>query len=127
MVMYFGQDGKSEFYPRDQIGRQDGMSEVKATKIGSAQLTERAQEDIRMINNPSGWPCWPFLPVKKRGDDNCFPWVMGVIAETDNVGWRTTVYVGANMYMFREKPLSACERKTYESVEALVADGWMVD
>lgn len=71
-------------------------------------------EDIAMIKNGS-WPCEFALPVKKfrDGDYEC-----GCITLTER-----TVILKTSIWDF---DLSA-EKIKYNSVEELVADGWMVD
>ncbi len=46
MVMYFGQNGKSEYYPPSDIGRDDGQSEV----------TMRNDEYLSCLE------CWYYTP-----------------------------------------------------------------
>lgn len=81
-------------------------------------MTDEEVNDAEMIRRPHLWPCWPYLPVKNpRQQTDGWP-KLGLIF----TGMPTTVVL---------TDLISCdmdaEKKQYETVEALVADGWMVD
>lgn len=84
-------------------------------------------DDLEMMRSPDRWPCWPVLPLKRYdGKDRCgFP-STGLIAELDGVP-RFTVFDG-NLF---QRPLCFDDPKTvrydYDSFEAMLADGWVVD
>lgn len=88
------------------------------------RIQQRRKEDIEFINDPYGWPVYPFLPMKRTGPDHSN--VSGVIINPE----RTVVYE-KNMFSFESgellPQLKDAKKHQYESVEALVADGWMVD
>lgn len=68
------------------------------------------RDDLGMMKRPDLWPLWPHLPVKKG------PWVTGVITEGENgEGWP---------YVFGH---DGSDIAGYETLEALLADGWVVD
>jgi hypothetical protein len=89
-----------------------------------------------MLNSPYRWSQWPLLPVKNQSKatpkDHGFP-VMGLVFDVENlpsdctVEW-FTVYE-CNLFMFSadiiDDPKTVKHR--YESYEAMLADGWVVD
>lgn len=88
------------------------------------QQNESYVHDRAMMRNPDNWPVWPYLPLK-RGDYSL---------ENRNLG---ILWVGTNgltvhfCYLF-DLPKTAEEFKalpsqTYESVDEILADGWIVD
>ena len=85
------------------------------------------RDDKEMIENPDRWPCSPFLPVKRDGwkqDNFANPKHLGIIHAA-----RTTVVIKTNFAMLAqlgvEELVERCS--VYDSVDALLADGWMVD
>lgn len=83
------------------------------------------QGDKDFIQNPSIWPQWPFCPMRKRDEKEHFPFRIGVIAETSEPDWKSTVYLDVNLY---HKPeLRKAEKKVYSSIDEMLVDGWQVD
>lgn len=80
-----------------------------------------AEEEVRMIKAQEGWPFWPVLPVKRPGTDQC-----GIVTAAAP----STVIV-MNMWSLRTGSISEqtkdAEHIEFESVEAMVADGWVGD
>ncbi len=78
--------------------------------------------DRDMINAPSKWPCWPFLPVKRLNnslrDKN-----LGVLIDE---GKKTrTIY---HVYMFDLPPSMEGQPKTeYANTDKMLEEGWRVD
>jgi len=83
---------------------------------------------LEFLANPDRWPNWPVCPVKRscsdkqyiEGDDRpqC-----GVVFDQP----KPTVY-RVNMFSIGPSTdLTKFEKHEYESLEALVADGWVVD
>lgn len=74
------------------------------------------------------WPRWPFLPLKRspqyRGEDLGFLYA-------DNARDEDGVYVYlANLFGMADmtpEQRSAIKRLDYPTVDAMLADGWMVD
>lgn len=91
-------------------------------------MSTQQHEDKWFIENPdkgSGWPYWPVLPVKKNPifeDGNC-----GVLLDTGNIMGKPVVkpvvYL-TNLYVL---DIKNCPKKEYESIDAMLADGWVVD
>lgn len=86
------------------------------------------QEEIKMMTTPWEWPAWPFLPVKKRipGEwPDCALMVDLGTAEFHDV--QPVIYEG-NIFNFSNEPFDKDKVKArYESIDALVEDGWVVD
>lgn len=82
----------------------------------------RGERDIAMMKAPDNWPQWPILPLKRvRGSDL----EVGVLVNGAFEGPHTeaTVYLSSmNRVITVETPTIK-----YDSFEALVADGWMID
>jgi hypothetical protein len=81
-----------------------------------------------MMARPELWPLRWILPLvhrERRDDDWGLPSQAFLLA-----GRGTTVFLG-NVYYLEGGPLraklSALERRTYVSFDAIVADGWRVD
>lgn len=79
--------------------------------------------DIEMIKDPTRWPSYPFLPVKKlNGTPTVYDF--GLVHAA-----RPTIVTEANLFRLPAtyEQYKALGGKQYESIEALVADGWIVD
>ena len=86
-------------------------------------MTDEEQRDIQMIKRPDEWPQWPFLPIKKYADGGGWP-KMAIIQASD-----PCTIIEANLFNLpkAEGDFKALPRKTYQSVEDVVTDGWVVD
>ena len=88
-------------------------------------LSTGRQGDKDFIQKPSIWPQWPFCPMRKRDNKEHFPFRIGVLIETSEPNWRSTIYLDFNLY---HKPgLKEAEKKIYSSVDEMFADGWQGD
>jgi len=78
---------------------------------------ERREQDAEMIRDPKRWPQWPWLPLKNPRRYNSAEEAFGVLNadEPTRVELRT-------MYDSKTRKV-----ETYESVEAILDDGWTVD
>ena len=80
-------------------------------------------EEKEMMENPSRWPQWPFLPVKRykgKGFPDC-----GVLY--DNREHLNTVFM-INLWDIKgQKQLLDSEKACYPSVDDVLRDGWVVD
>ena len=82
-------------------------------------------DDLEMMRRSNLWPSSPFLPVKRHkamtpGD----PPMTGLMVESE----KNSVFL-VNMFRLLDQPdlLDTCTRLQYTSLEALHADGWVVD
>lgn len=81
------------------------------------------EEEVRFIKEESLWPFWPVLPVKKVGDPDrpCAIVIAG----------RFSTVILMNLFELSTGPLGEQikdrEKIKYESVEAMVHDGWIGD
>jgi len=89
-----------------------------------AMLTAGKAGDKQFIKNPSKWPNWPFLPLRKRDDGQHFPFRVGLLIESNEPNWQSTVYVDGNLFNLE---LTKTEKKVYASVDEMLNDGWEID
>lgn len=101
-------------------------------------LTTDQQDDKKFIQDPGRWPNWPFLPMKKKGENGLDG---GLLIDTqpitkyidkDHKSLRLvfTVYfweMATEPEKFREKIKDPNNQKQYDSIDAMLADGWQVD
>lgn len=82
--------------------------------------------DRDKIIHDDKWPAWPLLPVK-RGDMSLKNKNLGVLYATKEfcAGKMTVFHV--NLFDLPEGSLRDVPQTSYESVEAMLADGWQVD
>lgn len=82
----------------------------------------RQDRDRDFILSDLEWPRWPLLPVKRYGTE---PMAETGLIQADD---KTTVIFG-NLFDLPKtaKDWKALKRITYDSIEALLADGWKVD
>lgn len=82
-----------------------------------------------LMQDPDDWPCWPMLPVKRYSTkEGSWPETGLMIAKSNVAGGvEPTVYM---LNLFGEhtiKEFIECKKHKYESLDALVDDGWIVD
>ncbi len=84
--------------------------------------TTRYMSKVLMVDTES-WPQWPYLPVK-RYDSSMENNNLGILVDLlDGKHW--TVY-HVNLYDIPQD-LRTARRTEYATVDALLADGWVVD
>lgn len=88
---------------------------------------ERLERDLEGMKSPGSWPRWPVLPLKRRDRAESGP-EMGILAvrgldeKPEPIVYRTNMFEATSWEKLDENP-----KYTYESFEALQADGWVVD
>jgi len=83
-------------------------------------------QEVALISNPDKWPLWPFLPMKRLG--HVFSREgHGFLHNNRMRGPHTdaTIYMGHLSDV--DGPIKDRETKKYDSIEAMVRDGWVVD
>lgn len=92
------------------------------------RLNEWRRVTLEMLSDPSTWPAWPVLPLKKYGaKDALFPYTCGVVIDSEDV--RSTVFI-ENMYMLPRSLAKIKENvkaNKYKNCEDIVKAGWLVD
>ena len=79
---------------------------------------------VDMMASPGRWPCWPWLPLKRRSGQ-VWPECGLLRAVNDKL---TEVVLGVNMWDGDLKAaVENAEKRMYDSFEAIVNDGWEVD
>ena len=89
--------------------------------------------DKAFIANPGKWPNWPLLPVKRHTKDRSGP-ECGILIDNQPIGDKLdpehkslrTIFL-TSMFALKKTDLKTVEKKEYESVEKMLADGWIVD
>lgn len=89
-------------------------------------MTPKRPEDLDILNNPDSWPLWPVMPMKHRTKKGDF----GIPEIGFVISGRPWVYL-SNYSSLKTGPLApqlaGIGAAVYDSFEALLADGWMVD
>jgi hypothetical protein len=95
--------------------------------------TPPVHDDAGMIRQYDTWPRWPFLPLKRK-NHNLKDKNLGVLLATQEHAdavkgsGKFRVY---HVYMFQppkgKAEWDAAPRTEYDTVEAMLADGWIVD
>lgn len=85
------------------------------------------QITLEMLSDPDLWPNWPILAVKRY--KNKFLEIGLVLYEEGYQKGIITIYYNINMYMFPKTPdeWNKAEKYIYNTVHALIDDGWEVD
>jgi hypothetical protein len=86
---------------------------------------ERRQQDAMFIRETVGWPLWPFLPVKTLGDNRR----IGFLFDGKEVQNRVFLMnlLSVKEYLDKGGKWEDIPSKQYDSLEALLDDGWVVD
>ena len=81
-------------------------------------------DDKQMILSPKLWPCHPYLPMKRRSNKEADGTECGVLY----AGRRWVIYK-TNLFMLPAAyaEFEAFDKYAYQTVEELLADGWIVD
>jgi len=80
---------------------------------------EDLARELDMMTSPQKWPQWPQLPVKRHRDGQSD---FGVMVE--DVGGVVPDVYRKNLF---QKFTQDTPKTSYESMDALLADGWRVD
>jgi len=79
------------------------------------------RDSVEMMRRPNIWPQWPILPLNKGR--------LPALQEglyLDAEGYENTVVL-CNLFLFDGGKMESYEKVKYDSIEAVVADGWEVD
>lgn len=86
-------------------------------------------DDLKFLQDPDQWPNRPICPVKRYGRTK----QPGGFPETGLVLAGGTIVYMVNLWELAAVPseakarIESAEKHEYKSLEALVADGWLVD
>jgi hypothetical protein len=98
-----------------------------------------AHDDREMIQNPATWPNWPFLPMVNRSGKERFSDHGLILACEDKKRWPNEKIIPVVVYinLFSALPqvpnntmgylLDHSPKQEYASMDALLADGWVID
>lgn len=94
---------------------------------------EERERCLYMMRNPIRWPMWPLLPVKRRKGNGELP-DLGLMHTHDNGNPAQPEVVEAPLHALalmsdeaRKRAWDEAPKHTYDSLEDLVDDGWVVD
>ena len=79
------------------------------------------QLHIDFLKSPESWPHFPLCPVKRYEQEDKPPRTGVVLSSQPNT------VVGLNVFLVSREKFKTAERWEYDSVEAVVADGWLID
>lgn len=80
----------------------------------------RERDDLAMMKNPDLWPAWPILPLKNRESAT-----VGFLLEATDCKFK--IFLGNFWKLGEEGYFESLETKTFDSFEAIIAEGWHVD
>lgn len=96
-------------------------------------LKERREEDLKFLKDPDLWVMWPIMPMK-RYQESGLPEIASLV---DLESYRTTLLFDEGTLLWegekyrgktwREIVAMIPNQKKYDSVEAILADGWECD
>ena len=95
-----------------------------AKKIANPDHEEPGRS-LRFMGTPSEWPNHPYLTVKRPKQGEPLG-ELGIMIEHPVRARAATVVYLACLYMM-PSPLSQAEKISYPDLEAVIADGWVVD
>ena len=78
-------------------------------------IEERSKQ---MILDPDQWPCWPRLPMKRIIKAGDWPELGFINASEYSVIYQTLLYAEIT---------PTTKKITYKNIDAMLADGWIVD
>lgn len=82
------------------------------------------QTDESFIETFQMWPMYPWLPIKRYSkDDNRSNSPECAVIHASSL----TTVIHQTLYGMTADSLDSAKRQEYESVAAIVADGWIVD
>ena len=86
-------------------------------------MKRELRDDRAMLLTPADWPLRPYLPVKRIRAPGEFP-ELGVIAEGVDSPFK--VYL-CDLFELPKLNLPDVPTQAYDTVDALLAAGWIVD
>jgi hypothetical protein len=92
-----------------------------------AEVKQESQEnqDLVMMADPSKWPCWPWLPMKRdrAGDRET------AVLHADDFPDKPAYLYKINLFEIRSYfPTPEMEKtQQYDNFAAMLVDGWKVD
>ena len=92
------------------------------------------QENKKMVATPASWPCYPVLPMKRSSEKvGALPdlgYLMireGYYPESGDEGPVVLINEPVPWNMYVDKERLSYKVIPYESFDAMLSDGWMVD
>ena len=80
------------------------------------------RDNLLMIQTPQEWPQWPWLPIKKWSDTR-----REMDCAVINAGNLTTIWHTNLWALSRRTTFEDVSKTQFDSAEAIVAAGWVVD
>lgn len=82
----------------------------------------RRQRAIALIGSEDDWPLWPVLPMKRPKEDGGMPDTAVMYT-----GEHNTLYLDVNVFALAVGDLPNSRKQTFDSLDALLDAGWVVD
>lgn len=91
-------------------------------------VAENNRDDKTYIKAFASWWTWPFCPVK-RGNNSLKDKNLGFLLATEEHSKGKMVIYHLYMFLapFSKEQLEAADKTQYDSIDAMLADGWVVD
>jgi len=87
---------------------------------------EGNEKELYMLENPSEWPMWPRLPLKRRVEVGGEPFE-GYLKSTEFPIWNAEVQPRVYIRNVYNEDRTSPETKEYSTLQAILDDGWVVD
>lgn len=85
-------------------------------------MTAPENDSLAKLKNPESWVAWPVLPMI-RGPEEC-GLVLATVADRPVIYMQNLFALQGGLLM---PQLEGCATHVYETLEAMLADGWVVD
>jgi len=112
------------------MGTNEYKAKIAAIKAKLAAKVEH--DDVAFLKNPDNWPNWPVCPIKRIVDDSRQCALVFdhnnkdiIVARLNMFRWVEDGY--GNFREWTKEDFDNSEKWEYDTVEDLIADGWIVD
>jgi hypothetical protein len=104
----------------------DGLACARVRADGTPCPLVGAEHDIAIMRDPDAWPAWPVLPLKRPAGRYEFP-ECGFVLDSQVEATDPWVVYQGTIYEVQETLRDKSKHLEYDSPEAIVTAGWIVD
>lgn len=93
-------------------------------------MNKEQEKELQMMKEAFSWPLWPLLPVKKRKPDGSWPTLGTMYSPHPGDAVKPIIFketVDEIVMQSKSRSFIPTVLQEYESIEAIVEDGWIVD